>query len=44
VQAGVNLATALAGDSRVDANMVSQAFDEILTKEDVLKLVTPFLA
>ncbi|GAB3779069.1 hypothetical protein GCM10028818_29190 [Spirosoma horti] len=43
-QAGVNLATALAGDSRVTAEMVSQAFDEPLSKSDVLALVTPFLA
>jgi hypothetical protein len=43
-QAGVNLATALAGDSRITPAMVMEAFDEPLTKEQVLALVAPFFA
>ncbi|MFD2932215.1 ferritin-like domain-containing protein [Spirosoma flavum] len=43
-QAGVNLATALASDTRITSNMVTEAFDEPLSKADVLVLVTPFLA
>ncbi|AUD02192.1 ferritin-like domain-containing protein [Spirosoma pollinicola] len=43
-QAGVNLASALAGDSRITADMVSQAFDEPLNKDQVLAIVAPFFA
>ncbi|GAB4037655.1 ferritin-like domain-containing protein [Spirosoma gilvum] len=43
-QAGVNLATALAGDSRITPAMVQQAFDEPLDKATVVSIVTPFFA
>lgn len=37
-----NVGTLLAGDSRITANMITEAFDEPLSKDDVLKLVAPF--
>lgn len=37
-----NVGTLLAGDSRITADMITQAFDEPLSKDDVLKLVAPF--
>lgn len=43
-QAGVNLVTALASDSRITPAMIMEAFDEPLTKEQVLPLVAPFFA
>ena len=43
-QGGVNLATALAGNSMITTNMITEAFDETLTKEQVLAIVAPFFA
>ncbi len=43
-QGGVNLATALAGDNRITTAMITEAFDETLTKAQVLALVAPFFA
>lgn len=43
-QGGVNLVSALAGDNRITADMITQAFDEPLDKNTVVGIVTPFFA
>ena len=43
-QGGVNLVQLTGGKPHVTADMITQAFDEPLTKEQVLAIVTPFIA
>lgn len=44
VQGGVNLVNALSNNPKITPDMITEAFDEILTKDQVLALVKPFLA